>query len=148
MNGLFAAVALVSGVLAQDATPAWKTNYAEAYHASRAAGRPMVVVIEKPADPAYPVNQASFLSARVAADEAALLANYELCRIDASTEYGQKIAKSFGAAQFPYVAITDKKVEVLLAQHTGGMTRQQWVAMLANHRTGEAPKPEPVICFT
>jgi hypothetical protein len=146
MNGLFAAVALAAGVLAQDVAPNWRSDYGEAYHAGRNANRPVLVVIEKPADPAYPVNQASFVRAEVGRDEAALLANYELCRIDASTEYGQKIAKSFGATQFPYVAITDRKVEVLLTQHVGGMSREQWLTTLTTYRTGA--KPEPVLCFT
>jgi hypothetical protein len=162
MNGLFAAAALVAGVLGQDAsrpaaptsqavdskTPAWNSSYADAYHAGRAARRPVLVVIEKPADANYPVNQASFAQTRVSPEEFALLANYELCHVDATTEAGQKIAKSFGATQFPYVAITDKNVEVLLVQHTGAMSRQQWLATLANHRTGTKPQPEPEICFT
>jgi hypothetical protein len=162
MNGLFAAAALVAGVLGQDAsrpaaptsktptaqTPAWNSSYADAYHAGRAARRPILVVIEKPGDANYPVNQASYAQTRVSPEEFALLANYELCHIDATTEAGQKVAKSFGATQFPYIAITDKNVEVLLVQHAGAMSRQQWLATLANHRTGAKPQPEPEICFT
>ncbi|RIK76683.1 MAG: hypothetical protein DCC68_18765 [Planctomycetota bacterium] len=146
MNGLFAAVALAAGVLAQEAGPQWKSSYADAYHASRNARRPLLVVIEKPGDRHYPVGQASFARAEVSPQEAALLANYELCRIDANTENGQKVATAFGATQFPYVAITDKNVEVLLVQHAGAMSQDEWLATLATHRTGA--RPEPVVCFT
>jgi hypothetical protein len=146
MNGLFAAVAVASGVLAQGEAPQWKTSYAEAYHAGKNARRPVLVVIDKPAEAAYRIEQASLARGEVGPDERALLAGYELCHIDAGTEYGRKIATSFGATQFPYVAITDRKVEVLLAEHTGRMSQDQWLATLAKHRTGE--RAEPVVCFT
>ncbi|MEX2188241.1 MAG: hypothetical protein WD875_15650 [Pirellulales bacterium] len=146
MNGLFAALALATGVLAQGATPEWKASYAEAYHAGRNGRRPVLVVIDKPAEAAYRVDQASFARGEVNADERALLANYELCHVDASTEYGQKIAKSFGATQFPYVAITDRRVDVLLVERTGRMSQDQWMATLAKYSTGE--RAEPVVCFT
>lgn len=146
MNGLFAAVTLAAGALAQDAGPQWKSSYADAYHASRTARRPLLVVIEKPAQQNYPVGQAAFARSEVSAQEAALLASYELCRIDANTENGEKVAQAFGATQFPYVAITDRNLEVLLVQHAGGMSQDQWLATLAAHRTGV--RPEPVVCFT
>lgn len=146
MNGLFAALALATGVLAQGATPEWKSSYAEAYRAGKNARRPVLVVIDKPAEAAYRVDQASFARDEMSDRESALLANYELCHIDASTEYGQKIAKSFGATQFPYVAITDRRVEILLVQHTGRMSQEQWMATLAAHRTGQ--RAEPAVCFT
>lgn len=147
MNGLFAAVAVATSVLAQGAAPEWKSSYAEAYHAGKNARRPVLVVIDKPAEAAYRIDQASFTRGEVAADERALLANYELCHIDAGTEYGQKIAKRFGATQFPYVAITDRGVDVLLVEHTGRMSQDQWMATLAKYRTGQRAA-EPAVCFT
>jgi hypothetical protein len=119
-----------------------KSSYADAYHAMRNARRPVLIVIEGQTPPV--VDRASFV--RPSRQTNRVTRPVELCRIDATTEYGQKIAKSFGAAQFPYVAITDKNVEVLLVQHVGGMSREQWLSTLAANRTGV--RPEPVVCFT
>lgn len=160
MNGLFAAVALATGALAQVPTqaptapasfgdsnaPIWKTSYAEAYHAGKNGRRPVLVVIDKPADPAYRIDQASFVRTDVGSAERALLASYELCHIDASTEYGRKIANSFKATEFPYLAITDRQVEVLLVEHTGRMSQDRWMTTLAKYRAGR--RAEPVVCFT
>jgi hypothetical protein len=146
MNGMIAALAVATGMLSQAPAPAWKSTYAEAYHAGKAARRPVLVVIDKPGDAAYRIDQVSLVRTDIGADEAALLASYELCHIDAGTPYGQDVAKRFGATQFPYVAITDKRVEFLLTQHTGRMSQQQWLATLAKYRTGE--EPAPVVCFT
>ena len=66
--------------------------------------------------------------------------------MDAGTEHGQKIAASFKATQFPYVAITDRKVEVLLAERTGRIGEDEWLVLLAKHRSGERAEPE--VCFT
>jgi hypothetical protein len=136
MNGLFAAVALTSTLLAQGAAPQWKSTYGEAYHAGKKAQRPVLIVIDKPAATSA-VKPVAYVNKEVSAEEAALLAKYELCHVDATTEAGQDIAKRFGATKFPYVAITDSKVEVLRLQHTGEMSQPQWVATLAKYSTAE-----------
>jgi hypothetical protein len=141
MNGMFAAVALASTLLAQvafaaDAAPQWNSKYGEAYYAGKKAQRPVLIVIDKPADAAA-IKPVAYVNKDVSAEEAALLANFELCHVDASTEYGQDVAKRFGATKFPYVAITDSKVEVLRVQHTGEMSQPQWVATLAKYSKAE-----------
>lgn len=139
MNGMFTALALAATLLAQAAiagaaSPEWNSKYGAAYSAGKKAQRPVLIVIDKPAAAVKPV---AYVNKEVTAEEAALLANFELCHVDASTEYGQDVAKRFGAPSFPYVAITDSKVEFLRLQHTGEMPQQQWIATLAKYSKAE-----------
>jgi hypothetical protein len=132
---------------AEEWRPEWKASYAAAYQAGRETRRPVLVVIDKPAEPAYRVESVSGRFDAPTERDAALLAGYEMCHIDASTDYGQKVAESFGVKQFPYVAITDRRVEVLLFEKAGHMSQAEWAATLAKHRSGEVEQPA-VICTT
>jgi hypothetical protein len=142
---VFLAVAL--GASQAAAAEPWHATYASAYRAGKAAGRPVLVVLDDPAQAGARIDQVSHRTALPSAAEAALLANYELCHVDVATEYGKAVARSFGAYQFPYVAITDRKVQVLLTEHSGRFADDEWLATLAKYRRGEQEAP-PVICTT
>ncbi len=111
--------------------PQWHSDYGKALNETRTANRPLLVVIDSPAGEGQQVDQ-QLLEAN---DESKLSA-YELCHVDASTEYGQKVAKAFRATKFPYVAIIDKAGEVVIHSHTGTVNEQDWNAMLEKHQEG------------
>ncbi len=136
---LLVALLIACTSLTAEAGPAkkvvWQADYGKALEATRNDDRPLLVVLEKPAD-----EQAEAASETEAADdtEAELLKQYQLCRIDATTEYGQRVAKAFGAEQFPFRAIIDKTGSIILHKKAGELTDEEWDATLAKFKTGES----------
>ncbi len=147
MNGFLASVALVATMLAQSVSASeWNDNYGDALKDARAVQKPLLVVIDEPSNPKGRVEQVNFTNDTTQTE---LLSSYRLCHIDASTPYGKKIAKAFGAKSFPYTAITDKTSKVLIFERSGSFDTQDWVATLIKHRKGErAVKRASRICFT
>jgi hypothetical protein len=105
----------------------WEADYGKALAATRADDRPLLVVLQVPGE------------SQVADDseQAKLLGDYQLCRIDASTEYGQRVAEAFKAESLPYMAIIDKTGSVVLFHKEGQLSEEEWQSTLAAHRKGE-----------
>jgi hypothetical protein len=121
-------------------TPAkvnWQADYGKALAATRSDQRPLLVVLDNPADPA-----ATFDAKLIAADgqQAELLKSYRLCRVDVSTEYGQKVAEAFGAKQFPHTAIIDKTGASVLFKQSGPIAGDQWQSTLTKFEKGVQPQ--------
>ena len=77
-------------------------------------------------------------------EQAKVLASYRLCRVDVSTEYGQKVAQAFGATQFPHTAIIDKTGSTVLFKKPGQIGAEEWQTTLAKFQKGSAPQPQTV----
>jgi len=121
-------------------TPAkvnWQADYGKALAATKSDQRPLLVVLDNPADPA-----ATFDAKLLAADgqQAELLKSYRLCRVDVSTEYGQKVAEAFGAKQFPHTAIIDKTGASVLFKQSGQIAGDQWQSTLTKFEKGVQPQ--------
>lgn len=119
----------------------WQADYGKALAATRSDQRPLLVVIDNPADP-----QAALAPKLLAADgeQAELLKSYRVCRVDASTEYGKKVAEAFGAKQFPHTAIIDKTGTTVLFKKPGQIGGDEWQAALAKYQKGEQPAAQNV----
>lgn len=116
-------------------TIVWETDYGKALKATRADDQPLLVVLEKPAQEPS-VQQVAYQETAVTTEDAELLAPYQLCKIDATTEYGQKVAKVFGVKQFPYTAIIDKTGSVIIFAESGELTTDEWRTTLATFKDG------------
>ena len=79
--------------------------------------------------------------------QAALLAPYELCRVDVTTEYGKRVAAAFKVSEFPYTAIIDRTASVILYRKTGRFDTAQWASTLIHYQNGDHPR-QARICFT
>jgi len=130
----------------------WTTDYGTAYKAAQQAGKPLLVVLEKPAEPRFRIEQVSVSASK---DPSALLEPYELCRIDVTTSAGGKMAELFGATEYPHIAITDKRVDQIVYRNTGKFSDLDWATMLVTYRNGTKPQMEfaPIrssgrMCFT
>ena len=144
----FASALLAVSLLSVDAqaTPSaaeWDNDYGRARAHARSAGRPLLVVVDNPAGPRQRIEPVRQLGGQPVRTDAGRLSGYELCRVDASTEYGRKVAEAFGAEELPYVAILDKTGQKIIYQHAGPMTDAQWQTTLATHRRGELPRAVP-----
>ena len=118
---------------AQTSTARWTSDYKAALTAARAEGRPLLVVIEKPAEREFRVEQ---VSAKVDSTQAALLSSYKLCRVDATTPQGRKLAEKFDATALPYTAIVGSGRWVVY-ERNGAFTDRDWINMLVSYRNGQ-----------
>jgi hypothetical protein len=133
----FLAAALVAAsfaVMPEEAD--WQADYGKALAATRTDQRPLLVVLDIPADP-----QASLDNTLLAVDgdQAKLLEAYELCHVDVSTEYGKRVAKAFGATQFPHTSIIDRTGAVVIFKKPGRMAETEWTSTLAKYQAGDRP---------
>ena len=123
-------VALGMAATSTDA-PQWHADYGKALKQTRTEHRPLLIVIDSAEGEGRQIDKQL-----LDGEGEQKLSAYELCRVDASTAYGQKVAQAFRANEFPYVAIIDKQGEVVLHSQTGQIGEKQWNAMLEKHQTG------------
>ena len=124
----------MAGLLGQAAdVPKGHIDYGVALAATKKAQRPLLVIIDDPNKPDRRVEQAS---ERTNGTQSELLAAYEICRVDATTAYGQQVADSFKVREFPYTAIIDRTGSVILYQQSGQITPERWTATLASYKSG------------
>jgi hypothetical protein len=125
----------VSSAVAAPQAIQWQADYGKALAATRGDDRPLLVVLDKPSDPAAETGQ-------LEGSQAKLLAAYQLCHIDATTEYGQQVAQVFKADKFPFTAIIDKTGSVVLHKQQGPLTDAQWSKTLSTYQAGERVRLE------
>lgn len=147
MNVTVALLMTFATAAAEPAETAWMHDYGAALQVARAEGRPLLVVIED----AERGVRADVIKLSSAADDA-LLAPYVLCRVDAGTAYGQKVAAAFKADRTPHLVITDRGARRQIFQRTGRMSSTEWRSTLTAYRSGRRPAPvqvwQPEICNT
>ena len=131
-------IALVAGVLIVPAQPSlissgWTNDYDAAVEAARAAGLPLLIVLEDEGRASNPLF--SLTSPKVLR----VLSRYRLCRLDVKSELGQRIATGYNATQFPYTLITDARCERIVFRGAGSFSQGSWERTLANY-AGPNPK--------
>ena len=127
---MLAAVAALSA----DAPKAdWHADYGVALEETKQENQPLLVVMDIPGDDAQSLDPEL-----LKAEGGALpLAKYALCHIDASTEYGKKVAEGFKVTEFPHVAIIDKSGSVILHRVEGDVEKAEWLSVLLKHQEGQ-----------
>lgn len=135
MSVLAAAALALSAVVAApgDATD-WQTDYGKALSATRADDRPLLVVLDDSTKTNAQVDDA-LLEGQGMDDD--LLAAYQLCHVDVSTDYGKKVAKVFGATELPHTTIIDKTGQKILYKNRGDIDANQWKLALNTYKNGE-----------
>ena len=133
MLSYFSSLALaVSLVGAMPADQSVESDYGKALEATKQSARPLLVVLETP--------DQKLLSDAELTKEDSVLAKYDICRVDASTEYGKKVAAAFGASAFPYEAIIDREGKEVLYRHAGSQSIEQINDTLERFQLGVQPK--------
>lgn len=122
---------------APQSAPQWEADYGKALQATRADDQPLLIVLEQPATTENSVQQVAHTAEAISAEESQLLASYQLCKVDVSTEYGKKVAQSFGATSFPHTAIIDRTGSVIIYSKTGSHDNAAWSNMLTTYKSGE-----------
>jgi hypothetical protein len=130
----FAAVMTVAASFAASTKVEWQSDYGKALAATRSDQRPLLVVLDDPADPK------ARLDAQLL-DETKLLKPFRVCRVDVSTDYGRKVAEAFHATQFPHTAIIDKTGAVVIYKKPGQISENEWSDALAKYKSGDRSAP-------
>lgn len=141
LSGFLAA----SFVIAPTASREWLQDYGAALKATRQSARPLLIVIDEQPQWLAHIETVSDTSQSVADS---LLKKYTLCHVDATSEYGQAVAKAFRTATFPTTVIIDKSGSVQLAKKTGRLSSSELAAMLTTFQRGERPVAQPIVCRT
>lgn len=131
---LAAALMAASSFAVASGDAEWQANYGKALKATRSDQRPLLVVLDIPANPQASLDEELLA---VEGEQAELLEAYELCHVDVSTDYGKKVAAAFGATQFPHTAIIDRTGAKVIFKKPGQMAPSEWTATLAKYQTGE-----------
>lgn len=138
MSFLATAMLTISALAATSEPVQWQANYGEALAATRADDKqPLLVVLDEPQAKESHIEPALLGEGSKPAVESRLLRRYRLCRIDASTPYGQKVARVFKARRFPHVAIIDKSGSVILYKKSGQIDAGEFKTALEDHKDGE-----------
>lgn len=122
----------------QGASPAWSGDYGKALAMARASRKPLIVLIEKTEDPNQCVDVAETFGAGEHED---VTVKFELCRVNASTQYGQELAKSFGVYQFPFTAISTRDGMRIAYRRQGPITSDQFQAALGTVQSHTVLRP-------
>lgn len=136
VQSIAAALMAVTSLATLPSKVEWTADYGKALAATRSDQRPLLVVLDIPSQQDSAIDE-SLLSTE--GDQAALLASYELCHVDVSTEYGQQVAKAFGATQFPHTAIIDRTGAVVIFKKPGQIESGEWNATLTKYQAGNRP---------
>jgi hypothetical protein len=145
MVSYLATAMLAVSVLASDPQPVeWKADYGDALAETRSGDKPLLVVLDQPKDEKLSVKPALLSEGSTKAEDAERLEGYNLCHVDASTEYGQKVAKAFKAKRFPHLAIIDRSGKVVIFKKSGQISETEWENTLASHRDGKRPSARRV----
>ena len=132
------AILMIAGVTGngsgKEANLEWATHYGKAKQSAQQVQRPLLIVLEDPAEP-----KAKFDDGKLAskAGQKELLENFMLVRVDVSTPYGKKVKKAFRADKLPYTAITDKSAQFITFRGAGEMKPSEWTAALSRHKAGK-----------
>jgi hypothetical protein len=138
VHSLAAAVVALSALAASAATSGsgslqWQADYGEALAATRDQERPLLVVLDVPADPKAALESEQL---EPKGEQGKLLGSYELCHVDVSTKYGKKVADAFHAKDFPFTAIIDRTGSFVLAKQSGPISSDEWLDTLARYQDG------------
>jgi hypothetical protein len=135
MVSLLATAMMAVGLLTSTPQPLeWQADYGKALAATREGNQPLLVVLDKPESR---VDASLLGEGKIEGEQFDLLRPYHLCHVDASTEYGQKVAKAFDAKKFPYVAIIDKSGSVVIFSKEGKIASNDWEAALKSNKDGD-----------
>ena len=135
MINLVATASMLLSAIATDSNPVrWEADYGKALAATRSNDRPLLVVLDIPAD-----TDSSFSSEQLntKGKQAKLLSSYQLCHVDASTKYGQKVAEVFKAEKLPFAAVIDKTGSIVLCKKVGQLSSDEWKNILTTFEKGE-----------
>jgi hypothetical protein len=118
-------------------------SYTKAYQAAGEAHKPMLVVLNPPAEEVAAGAALTIEDLRADKEIAPLLDKYVVAVVDTGTEHGQAVHKVFGEKQLPYVAVIDERQEKQVFTTSTAISHAELLKVLAKYKNG-VPKVAPV----
>lgn len=114
-------------------------SYTQAWHAAHDAKRPMLVILNPPADQSAQAISEETLRG----DESLqpLLDDYVLAVIDTGTEHGKQVHELFGSAPLPRVVVIDKEQKYQVFRTSQKLSNGRLAKVLSDHKEGRASRP-------
>lgn len=106
----------------------WNTHYGVAKRSAEQTQRPLLVVIENPDNTDTKIDESKLDSK---SREELRRQKFEIVRVDATTKYGELVAKAFGVERFPYTAVTDNGSKKIVFRKSGPMSKSDWMLAFA-----------------
>lgn len=141
MNGVLLSLTLSAAI-----GGSWNDDYYDAWRTAKKSHQPILVVFEK-GTTNHPLARQPDVTTQ------ALLQPYILCRVDASTDRGRKLASAFKVTSYPYTAIVDKEVKTIIYRRPGHPDTREMVKVLVDYASGRPRRRVQVTrpaaeCFT
>jgi len=114
----------------------WSGNYGDSLAATKKNDKPLLITLDKPQVAAERMEPDQLAADGFAGD---LLANYELCHIDVTTDYGKRVAEAFKVEQFPYTVLINRDGSRILRRIPGKFNDNQWRQTLTTYKNGTRP---------
>lgn len=116
-------------------------SYTRAYHAAADAHRPLLVVLNPPADQVSTGAAIDVDALRRDAEMAGLLGEYVVAEIDTGTEHGRKVHELFGSKALPRIVVIDADQKWQVYRTSAQLEKPALKSVLERYRNGGAVAP-------
>lgn len=133
-----ALVLVLGGFLGGMNTDAGRTfeSYTQAYHAAADVKRPMLVILNPPADQVAADNAISIEKLREDTEINKLLGSYVVAEIDTGTEHGKKVHELFGSKPLPRLVVIDNTQKVQIYRSSDHLETNKIKEVLEAYQDG------------
>ena len=128
---IFSLFIVLLTTLANGSELPWMTHYGRAVERTKTQSKPLLIIFEKSPSKGGGPRPSQTASLTNQADSSDLLNKFVLCRIDATTRYGSRVATAFKIDHFPCTVIVDRVGRRIIFQKTGQFSTPEWTAILA-----------------
>ncbi len=134
-TGIAIAFLLISSTSLLANESSFLTHYGDAIEQARMTAQPLLIVISRDAGLPHPIEPAEASASRQDP-----LKSYVVCKIDANSEYGMRVAAAFRVKEFPHSVIIDKTGKRILYRKAGAFSNESWAATLEKFEGGSRPQ--------
>ena len=125
------------GGMNTDATGETFESYTKAYRTAAEVKRPMLVILNPPAEQVAAGNAVSIQELREDAEIDKLLENYVVAEIDTGTEHGKKVHELFGNKPLPRVVVIDNDQKLQIYRTSDRLGTAKIKDVLETYQDGE-----------
>ena len=141
MNILLSITLTASLLAATPGTLKWSGDYGAALKSAQSNARPLLIMLDKPGDSEHRFSPVRLSSGPIGRS---LLSKYELCHVDVTTPYGEKVAAAFKTTEFPMTLIIDRTGKRIVYRKVGQISDEDWASTLQEYQEED----QPANCFT
>lgn len=112
-------------------------SYTKAWHAAADVNKPMLVILNPPADEVATHPSISVDTLNEDPEIGRILEDYVVAEIDTSTEHGKRVHELFGSQTLPRVVVIDDDQQWQVFRTSEHLDHDEMVEVLEKYRTGQ-----------